>query len=144
MSTRSSGWCGRGCSLALTLAGSHSYGLFPCTLASRIIMPPSPTSTPPTTASLRAWWKQFTIVQKLKAKAPSSSSPGEFTTSLTDPPTLLRSFDQTTHSLMPLSSFPFRGVFGVPLRESLRYASVQISTANQNGYDNPSLRDHTF
>ncbi|KAG8833207.1 hypothetical protein FRC18_004007 [Serendipita sp. 400] len=59
-------------------------------------MPPSPPTSPPSAASLKAWWKQFTLVQRF----PKPSSSG--------------------------------GVFGVPLRDSLRYASVQISTANQN------------
>lgn len=64
-------------------------------------MPPTPPpASPPTTASLKAWWKHFTITQKWKSKQASSSSPG--------------------------------AVFGVPLRQSLRYASVQIFTANQN------------
>jgi hypothetical protein len=34
---------------------------------------------------------------------------------------------------IPCACDPVGAVFGVPLRDSLRYASVQISTANQNG-----------
>ncbi|KAF9506886.1 hypothetical protein BS47DRAFT_369718 [Hydnum rufescens UP504] len=55
---------------------------------------------PPTKASLRAWWKNFTSTQKFKR-------------------------DPTNNEKEPAISH----VFGVPLRESLRYANVQISTA---------------
>ncbi|KAG8822861.1 hypothetical protein FRC17_009450 [Serendipita sp. 399] len=43
-------------------------------------MPPSPPTSPPSAASLKAWWKQFTIVQKLRAHQSSSSSPGKVST----------------------------------------------------------------
>ncbi|KZT40042.1 Rho GTPase activation protein [Sistotremastrum suecicum HHB10207 ss-3] len=58
---------------------------------------------PPTRASLKAWWKQFSVIQKVKKEAAS------------DP-------NKETHT-----------VFGIPLKESLQYASVQISTANADG-----------
>ncbi|KAF8589448.1 Rho GTPase activation protein, partial [Ramaria rubella] len=61
---------------------------------------------PPTRASLRAWWKQFTTSQKFK-----------------------RDFPEREQGVLPEMS----RVFGAPLRESLQYASVQISTANANG-----------
>ncbi|EGN98845.1 hypothetical protein SERLA73DRAFT_107999 [Serpula lacrymans var. lacrymans S7.3] len=61
-------------------------------------------SPPPTKASLLKWWSQFTSAQKFKKD--------------TDP----AKAGQEEHP-----------VFGKPLRESLKYASVQISTANANG-----------
>ncbi|KAF8519532.1 Rho GTPase activation protein [Gautieria morchelliformis] len=59
---------------------------------------------PPSRASLKAWWKQFTTSQRVKK-------------------------DFAERELVPGTS----RVFGVPLRDSLQYASVQISTANANG-----------
>ncbi|KAA1476230.1 Rho GTPase activation protein [Dentipellis sp. KUC8613] len=59
----------------------------------------------PSKANLRAWWQHFTSAQKMK-KGPEKGAcahPGE------------------------------HPVFGKPLKESLKYASVQISTANANG-----------
>ncbi|KAF8239691.1 Rho GTPase activation protein [Tricholoma matsutake] len=61
-------------------------------------------TTPPTKASLKAWWNHFTFNQKAK----KDSEP--------------RNTDGVVHT-----------VFGKPLGESLRYASVQISTPNTNG-----------
>ncbi|KAL1666918.1 Rho GTPase activation protein [Schizophyllum commune] len=57
----------------------------------------------PTKASLKAWWTHFTTAQKMKRDAEQRQAQDE------------------------------HPVFGKPLRESLRYASVQISTANANG-----------
>ncbi|KAG2364600.1 Rho GTPase activation protein [Suillus spraguei] len=62
-------------------------------------------SPPPTKAGLLKWWTQFTHAQNRKKDSDSS-----------------RTVDQEEHP-----------VFQKPLKESLRYASVQISTANANG-----------
>ncbi|KAJ8693076.1 GTPase activating protein (GAP) for Rho1p [Pleurotus ostreatus] len=60
----------------------------------------------PTKASLKAWWQSFTFAQKMKKDSESAAlNKGE----------------------------PVHTVFGKPLKESLKYASVQISTANANG-----------
>ncbi|RDB26167.1 Rho-GTPase-activating protein 5 [Hypsizygus marmoreus] len=61
-------------------------------------------NTPPTKASLKAWWSHFTFVQKAKKESDA------------------RKTAEVQHP-----------VFGKPLSESLRYASVQISTAGANG-----------
>ncbi|KIJ51441.1 hypothetical protein M422DRAFT_26857 [Sphaerobolus stellatus SS14] len=57
-----------------------------------------------TKASLKAWWKQFTTTQRMKRSSPER----------------------------PLQVERPR-VFGRPLRESLQYASVQISTGSKDG-----------
>jgi hypothetical protein len=62
-------------------------------------------SPPPTKAGLLKWWTQFTHAQNRKKDSDST-----------------RTVDQEEHP-----------VFQKPLKESLRYASVQISTANANG-----------
>ncbi|KAG1870768.1 Rho GTPase activation protein [Suillus subalutaceus] len=64
-------------------------------------------SPPPTKAGLLKWWTQFTHAQNRKKDSDPS-----------------RTVDQ------PEEEHP---VFQKPLKESLRYASVQISTANANG-----------
>ncbi|KAI0696289.1 Rho GTPase activation protein [Cerioporus squamosus] len=57
-----------------------------------------------TKASLKTWWNHFTFAQRAKKEAEEKKgTPGESV------------------------------VFGKPLKESLKYASVQISTANANG-----------
>ncbi|KJA26415.1 hypothetical protein HYPSUDRAFT_133288, partial [Hypholoma sublateritium FD-334 SS-4] len=63
--------------------------------------------TPPNKANLKAWWNHFNFVQKTKKEA----FEGPY-----------RAHDTAEHP-----------VFGKPLKESLRYASVQISTADANG-----------
>ncbi|GLB40328.1 putative GTPase-activator protein for Rho-like GTPases [Lyophyllum shimeji] len=60
-------------------------------------------TVPPTKANLKAWWNHFTFAQKVK-KDSESTKP-----------------DHTV------------SIFGKPLIESLKYASVQISTAGANG-----------
>ena len=79
-----------------------------------------------TKENLRPWWKQFTPTQQPKKE------PGEkrgaysfFLLSQTPPRRKLAALPPipTTQSV----------VFGKPLKESLKYASVQISTANANG-----------
>ncbi|KAG1739174.1 Rho GTPase activation protein [Suillus paluster] len=62
-------------------------------------------SPPPTKAGLLKWWTQFTNAQNRKKDSDPSKAVG-----------------QEEHP-----------VFQKPLKESLRYASVQISTANANG-----------
>ncbi|KAJ8519046.1 hypothetical protein ONZ45_g3948 [Pleurotus djamor] len=60
----------------------------------------------PTKASLKAWWHSFTFSQRAKKDAEAAAiSKGE----------------------------PVHTIFGRPLKESLKNASVQISTANANG-----------
>ncbi|TFK46072.1 RhoGAP-domain-containing protein [Heliocybe sulcata] len=59
--------------------------------------------SPPSKAHLKAWWNHFTFAQRAKREADEHKGAGE------------------------------SRVFGKPLRESLKYASVQISTANANG-----------
>ncbi|KAG9001421.1 hypothetical protein FRB94_004786 [Tulasnella sp. JGI-2019a] len=61
-------------------------------------------------ASLKAWWKQFTFVQRLK-KDTAAAPPNPYTARISSGST----------------------VFGKPLRESLKYASVHISTATATG-----------
>lgn len=63
----------------------------------------SPEHAPPTKASLLKWWSQFTNVQKTKKEFNKAPADDE------------------------------HPVFGKPLKESLKRASVQISTANANG-----------
>ncbi|KAG8729084.1 hypothetical protein FRC12_021268, partial [Ceratobasidium sp. 428] len=63
-----------------------------------------PSSPQPTRQNLKSWWKQFKLAQGVSFKR-----------------------DQDDLKTGP------HAVFGIPLRESLRYASVQISTADPNG-----------
>ncbi|KAF5359605.1 hypothetical protein D9756_003102 [Leucocoprinus leucothites] len=67
--------------------------------------PPPPQ---PTKASLKAWWNHFTFVQRAKKE-----------------PSYVREYEKGSAADHP--------VFGKPLVESLKYASVPISTANQTG-----------
>ncbi|KAF8969187.1 Rho GTPase activation protein, partial [Flammula alnicola] len=66
--------------------------------------PPGTTHHPPTKANLKAWWSQFNFVPKTKKDV-----------------------------MQGPTEVPDHPVFGKPLKESLRYASVQISTADANG-----------
>jgi hypothetical protein len=78
---------------------------------------------PQTKASLKAWWNHFTFAQRVKRDAEQQK--GEIPRShrrIAHENNYLRAVEEGEHS-----------VFGKPLRESLRYASVQISTANANG-----------
>ncbi|KAG9119823.1 hypothetical protein FRC07_004953 [Ceratobasidium sp. 392] len=63
-----------------------------------------PSSPQPTKQNLKSWWKQFKLAQGVSFKR-----------------------DQDDLKTGP------HAVFGIPLRESLRYASVQISTADPSG-----------
>ena len=78
-----------------------------------------PHSHPPSKASLKAWWNQFTSNQKTRKGLEISQKDGPLPTSL-------------VISLF-LTTEPDHPVFGKPLQESLRYASVQISTSDPSG-----------
>ncbi|KAL0067916.1 GTPase activating protein (GAP) for Rho1p [Marasmius tenuissimus] len=66
-------------------------------------MLPETPQSPPSKANLKAWWNHFTFAQRVKKEAEGKADE------------------------------PANTVFGKPLKESLHYASVQISTANANG-----------
>ncbi|KAH9167838.1 Rho GTPase activation protein [Lactarius sanguifluus] len=73
-----------------------------------------------TKAGLRTWWQQFTTAQKVRPSPPHAHSyPHSHPRSQTQP-----------HEYVPP---PAGAVFGRPLKESLKYANVQISTADANG-----------
>ena len=87
---------------------------------------------PPTKASLKSWWNHFVFAQRAKKEAEEKK--GE---SRVPPQPFIGSSAYRqggTYSLnMPNTATGQNVVFGKPLKESLRYASVQISTANSNG-----------
>lgn len=86
---------------------------------------PMTTETPPPTkASLKAWLNHFTFAQKMKKVAEEQR--GEFFY------IYLCIAPAVNNFLVPVEEGEHT-VFGKPLRESLQYASVQISTANSNG-----------
>ncbi|KAL0953190.1 hypothetical protein HGRIS_004444 [Hohenbuehelia grisea] len=62
----------------------------------------------PTRANLKAWWNSFTFAQRAKKETEAAAAAGK-------------------------EAEPIHTVFGKPLKESLKYANVQISTANANG-----------
>lgn len=103
-------------------------------------MPPSspPTSPPPSKASLKAWWRQFTFVQKIRKEQPPphvNPSVAKSQSLLPDVP-VHRPVSTLTSVSPSASAIPVSSgstVFGKPLRESLRYASVHISTSNTRG-----------
>ncbi|KAI9439714.1 Rho GTPase activation protein [Lactarius indigo] len=73
-----------------------------------------------TKAGLRTWWQQFTTAQKVRPSPQHAHSyPYSHPRSQVQP-----------HEYVPP---PAGAVFGRPLKESLKYASVQISTADANG-----------
>ncbi|KAF8269898.1 Rho GTPase activation protein [Lactarius quietus] len=73
-------------------------------------------------AGLRTWWQQFT--------APPKTTP-QHSHSYPNPNSYSRGQAQAvTHEYVPP---PAGSVFGRPLKESLKYAHVQISTADTNG-----------
>jgi hypothetical protein len=76
-----------------------------------------------TKAGLRTWWQQFTTAQKPR---PSAQHPHSYPHSH-HPHS--RSQTQGREYVPP----PAGAVFGRPLKESLKYANVQISTADANG-----------
>ncbi|TFK62259.1 RhoGAP-domain-containing protein [Pluteus cervinus] len=71
---------------------------------------------PPTKASLKAWWQQFTSSQRSNKK---------------DTDLHTKAANYRAFHARPLSGE--NTVFGKPLVESLQYANVQISTANASG-----------
>lgn len=78
----------------------------------------------PSKASLKAWWNHFAFAQR--AKRDAEEKRGEHRPRLRGCAPPLTSFAAT--------AVPPQGpVFGRPLRESLQRASVQISTAGNNG-----------
>ncbi|KAF9451895.1 Rho GTPase activation protein [Macrolepiota fuliginosa MF-IS2] len=83
---------------------------------------------PPTKASLKTWWNHFTFVQRAKKDSHSYIREYEKGASSSNTTTAPQSTD--AHPSGSPSDHP---VFGKPLVESLKYASVPISTANQNG-----------
>lgn len=79
---------------------------------------------PPTKASLKAWWNHFAFAQRAKREAEEKKGKHVYLP------------DGCAALLTRLASPdgpPQGAVFGRPLRESLKRASVQISTAGNNG-----------
>jgi hypothetical protein len=88
-------------------------------------MQPDPSLVPPTKANLKAWWNHFTFAQKLKKETEGEKEgthPSERD-------------DACAHYSIPppRADAPGPSVFGKPLKECLKYASVQISTVDANG-----------
>lgn len=87
---------------------------------------PSDSQPPPTKASLKTWWNHFKFTQRMKEaeshKGMSQLIGGCYTAVVVGYTKDDERAGEVVHS-----------VFGKPLRESLKYASVQISTANANG-----------
>jgi hypothetical protein len=75
-------------------------------------------------AGLRTWWQQFTAAQKMRPTP--QHAPHSFPHHSHSNPTQT----QMTQEYVPP---PAGAVFGRPLKESLKYANVQISTADANG-----------
>ena len=77
---------------------------------------PNTTHEPPalamTKASLKTWWNSFTFAQRAKKDAEEK---------------------RAANAALAGAPSPEHVVFGKPLKESLKHASVQISTANANG-----------
>ncbi|KAL5525703.1 hypothetical protein ACEPAG_7040 [Sanghuangporus baumii] len=80
----------------------------------------SPSPPPPTKASLKAWWNQFKFMQRMKAGAAGGDQAKALPPGYSYNHGLAK--DDSPHP-----------VFGAPLNESLKFAAVQISTANSNG-----------
>ncbi|THH13143.1 hypothetical protein EW146_g7044 [Bondarzewia mesenterica] len=91
----------------------------PAHLRPATVMTAEQPEVPPTKASLKAWWQHFTSAQKSKAKEPDKGAWAPRAGNL--------------HRQTRRSGVEEHTVFGKPLKESLKYASVQISTANANG-----------
>lgn len=89
---------------------------------------------PPTRASLRAWWQNFTNAQKFRNGPNQPRSENDPRVGASIPLHRLRVGRATyTYCVLCGSGVEEHAVFGKPLKESLKYASVQISTANSNG-----------
>ena len=80
-------------------------------------------------AGLRTWWQQFTAAQKMRPSP--QHSPHSYPhphSQHTHSSTHTQSQSQASHVQPPAGA-----VFGSPLKESLKTANVQISTADANG-----------
>jgi hypothetical protein len=82
----------------------------------------NPQNVPPK-ANLRNWWNSFTFAQKAKKEAEARKGG----------PSNIIMLSCRTANMVTRTGEVVHTVFGKPLRESLKYASVQISTANANG-----------
>lgn len=85
-----------------------------------------PRPEPHTKANLKTWWHHFNFVQKTK-KETHFGEPYKGAVMLCDAAPHNPHFASAAHDT---ADHP---VFGKSLKESLRYASVQISTADANG-----------
>lgn len=83
---------------------------------------------PPTKASLKSWWNHFLFAQRAKKEAEQTK--GEFRQPISGSSGYRHG---PTHPLNMPGATGQNVVFGKPLKESLKYANVQISTANANG-----------
>lgn len=81
-------------------------------------------NTPPTKANLKAWWNHFTFAQRAKKESEARKTGVSSATPL---------LSQTRSLYLNVSGTTSYAVFGTPLRESLKCASVQISTAANGG-----------
>ena len=82
-------------------------------------MLPDSSNIPPSKANLKAWWGHFTSVQKSKKETDTGTTPD------------LGKQKHLITTFAPDSTGP--PVFGKPLEECLKYASVQISTVDAKG-----------
>ena len=78
-------------------------------------------------AGLRTWWQQFTAAQKMR---PSPQHPPH---SFPQPNPHPNAHPSIYTQPQSQASHPAGAVFGSPLKESLKNANVQISTADANG-----------
>ena len=80
--------------------------------------------------NLKAWWKQFTFAQRTKRGVDERNG----ACPLFSPSWMFPYLSAGSRPPPPRPLPTGQGVvFGKPLKESLKYASVQISTANGNG-----------
>jgi hypothetical protein len=79
-------------------------------------------NVPPTKANLKAWWNQFTFTQRAKKESEARKTGASVNSFVSAESSYSNLLDHINHT-----------VFGTPLRESLKYASVQISTAGSGG-----------
>lgn len=86
---------------------------------------------PPTKANLKSWWNHFLFAQKVKKEAEEKKGGSRVPPQPFSGSSGYRPGGQ--HPLNMPGSVGQGVVFGKPLKDSLRYASVQISTANANG-----------
>ena len=79
-------------------------------------------SVPPSKAGLKTWWNHFIFTQRAKKEAEEKK--GQCT---------ILDLAERSLFLTLQDGIGQNVVFGKPLKESLKYANVQISTANSNG-----------